>query len=109
LLDYLAASLPPDDVREALARFDEGVVAGIAPAILSAEIVDDSLLRCRLRQPARHNGGALRARGGWLADAAYAATLIRVLPTMVDHTVEGAKRGEPEEAEVGFLHDHMSF
>ena len=49
----------------------------------------------------------MRARGGWLADAAYAATLIRVLPTMVDHKVEGAKQGAPEEHEVGFLHCHM--
>ena len=109
LLDYLAASLPPDVVREALKRFDEGVLAGIAPAVLSAEVVNDPLLRYRLRQPARLNGGALRARGGWLADAAYVATLIRVLPTMVDHKVEGAKQGAPEEHEVGFLHEHMVF
>ena len=97
LLDYLAASLPPDVVRGALQRFDDGVVTGIAPAVLSADIVGDPLLRRRLRQPARHNGGALRARGGWLADAAYAATLIRVLPTMVDHRVEDAEQGEQEE------------
>ena len=105
LTDYLAASLPPDTTRAALARFDDGLLDLVAPAILPQEVVDDPMLRRRLRMPARLCGGALRARGGWLADAAYVATLLRVLPTMIDHTVPAAD-GE-EEIEVGFLHDHM--
>ena len=71
LLDYLAASLPPDVVREALKRFDDGVLAGIAPAVLSAEVVNDPLLRYRLRQPARLNGGALRRRPQVRAEGGY--------------------------------------
>ena len=41
-------------------------------------MVDDPLLLQRLRLPARLNGGALRERGGWLADASYTATMLRV-------------------------------
>ena len=48
----------------------------------------------------------MRERGGWLPDAAYVATLLRVLPTMVDHKAEGTVQGRVE-VEVGFLHDHM--
>jgi len=55
--------------------------------------------------PARLAGGALRERGGWLADAAYAATMLRILPLMVDHPREGARSDVCFEE--GFLADLM--
>ena len=105
LVDYLAASLPPKVVRGALGRFDEGVLERIVPRILPRAVIDDPLLVQRLRLPARRRGGALRERGGWLADASHAATMLRVLPMMVDHTKEGSRAapGSDDKEEVGFL------
>ena len=84
LVDYLAASLPPDDVRAELSKFDDNLLACVVPAVLPAAIAEDDLLLRRLRMPGRLNGGAIRARGDWLAATAYAATMIRILPAMVN-------------------------
>jgi hypothetical protein len=66
---------------------------------------DNPLIKRRLRLPARLAGGALRERGGWLADAAYAATMLRILPLM-DRPLEGTRPGS-ERVEEGFLADLM--
>ena len=104
LVDYLAGSLPAHIVREALQNFDEGLLQAISPRIVPPEIYEDPLLMRRLRLPARMAGGAVRERGAWLADAAYSATMLRILPEMVDHVLPGTS----EEIEVGFLHDHFA-
>jgi len=108
LVDYLAGSLPAHVVREALQAFDDGLLERIAPRIMPGEIYDEPLLMRRLRLPARMEGGAIRARGGWLADAAYAATQLRVLPEMVDHEAPKGHQGSADGMEVGFLHDHFA-
>ena len=83
----------------------KGLLERIAPRIIPAEIHDEPLLMDRLRLPTRMGGGAIRARGGWLADAAYAAAQLRILPEMVDHEAPAGSTGETE---VGFLHNHFA-
>jgi hypothetical protein len=102
LVDYLAASIPPGAIRAELRRFDAHMVEHVAPSFLPPAATTDPLLLRRLRMPARHNGGAIRARGEWLASASYASTMIRILPAMVDHT---ADNGEDTQ---GFLHGIMA-
>ena len=41
LVDYLAASLPPDDVRAELSKFDDNLLACVVPAVLPAAIAED--------------------------------------------------------------------
>ena len=101
LVDYLAASLPPDDVRAELSKFDDNLLACVVPAVLPAAIAEDDLLLRRLRMPGRLNGGAIRARGDWLAATAYAATMIRILPAMVNHVPRRSNGGMEVQ---GFLH-----
>ena len=72
------------------------------PAVLPPAATEDALLLRRLRMPARYNGGGVRARGEWLAATAYSATMIRILPTMVNHK---ADNGEDIQ---GFLHNTMA-
>jgi len=105
LVDYLASSLPPKAVRSALRLFDRGLLAAATPHLVPQAAADDPLIKRRLRLPARLAGGALRERGGWLADAAYAATMLRILPLMVDHPREGARSDVCFEE--GFLADLM--
>ena len=106
LVDYLASSLPPKAVRSALQLFDRGLLAAATPHLVPQAAADDPLIKRRLRLPARLAGGALRERGGWLADAAYAATMLRILPLMVDHPLEGTRPGA-NHVEEGFLADLM--
>ena len=51
--------------------------------------------------PGRLNGGAMRARGDWLAATSYAATMIRILPAMVNHVPRRSSGGMEVQ---GFLH-----
>ena len=103
LIDYLVQALPPRLARAVAVDFDVFLFQALVPRVLPAELATDDLLRRRLRLPARMCGGALRARGGWLCDAAYVAQLLRVLPMMTDHDPE---EGGPDEPMVpGFAHD----
>ena len=67
---YLASSLPlpPKAVRSALQLFDSGLLAAATPHLVPQAAADDPFIKRRLRLPARLAGGALRERGGWLAD-----------------------------------------
>jgi hypothetical protein len=100
LVDYLASSIPPDAIRAELRRWDAHMVDSIVPSFLPPAVATDPLLTRRLRMPARHDGGALRARGEWLAATAYAATMIRILPAMTDSVVDGVEKQ-------GYLHNIM--
>ena len=84
------------------------MLEAIIPRILPPEVHREPLLMRRLRLPARMAGGAVRERGAWLADASFAATMLRILPDMVDHKVLQDRAGNGDRVESGFLHSHFT-